>query len=122
MLFLGERERPLRHQEVQEVSGVDLTPFSTENLSEFQSSAYSQTSQMISVPKNFHSPQGMGTSRDHTKNGSSCKDKMSPSLHAALPSPLRSARSGHRHPLPTEAVLGYASGPTDSVNTLAGLQ
>lgn len=118
MLFLGERERPLRHQEVQEASGGDLTPFSTKNLSGFQSSAHSQVSQMISVPKHFHSPLGMGMNTDRMKNRSSCKDKMSLSLHAAPPSPLRSTRAGHRHPLPTEAILGYAAGLTHPVNTL----
>lgn len=122
MLFLGERERPLHHQEVQEASGGDLTPFSTKNLSGFQSSAYSQTSQMISAPKHFHSPQGEGTSRNHKKNRSFFKDQMSLSLHAALPGSLRSACTGHRHLLPTEAILGYAPGATDSENTLVSLQ
>lgn len=66
MLFLGERERPLRHQEAQEASGGDLTPFSTKTLSGFQSSAYSQSSQKTSSPKHFRSPQGTG--RSHQKN------------------------------------------------------
>lgn len=123
MLFLGERERPLRHQEAQEASGGDLTPFSTKTLSGFRSSAYSQSSQMTSSPKHFRSPQETGTSSDRTKNHrSSCEDKTSLSLHAALPGPLRDACSGHRHPLPTEAVLGYAPGPTGSVNRLVALQ
>lgn len=77
---------------------------------------------MISVPKHFHSPQGMGMSRDHMKTRSSCEDKMSPSLQASLPGLLRSARTGHRCPLPTEAILGFAPGPTDSVNTVVALQ
>lgn len=54
MLFLGERERPLRHQEAQGASWGDLIPSSTKNLGGFQSSASGQISQMISVPK--HSP------------------------------------------------------------------
>lgn len=122
MLFLGERERPLCHQEVQEASGGDLTPFSTKNLSGFQSSVYSQTSQMISAPKHFHSPQGKGTSRNHKKNRSFFKDKMSLPLRAALSGPLRSACAGHRHLLPTEAILEYVPGLTDSENTLISLQ
>lgn len=39
MLFLGDRERPLCHQKMQEASKWDLSSFSTKNSSEFQSSA-----------------------------------------------------------------------------------
>lgn len=65
MLFLEERERPLRHQEAQEASKWDLSPFSTKNWSGV--SVLSQTSQIISVPRHFHSPEGTGMSRGHRK-------------------------------------------------------
>lgn len=39
MLFLGERERPLCQQKGQKASKWDLSPFSTNNLGGFQSSA-----------------------------------------------------------------------------------
>lgn len=104
MRFLGERERPLCHQEAQEASKWDLSPFCTKNLSGFQSSAELQ--------KFYQWP---GTSillREQVwaevtgKNRFSSEDNMSPFLHAALSCPLRSACAGHRHPLPHKTSYG----------------
>lgn len=87
-----------------------------------QVSILSQTLQMISAPKCFHSSQGTRRSRDHTKTRSSCNDEMSPSIHAVLPSPLRTACAGHGCPLPTATILGHGPCLTDSVSALVALQ